>query len=117
MNAQPSSYACEVCVEGKWATNALRFATAEEARMHGRELLSRWFVPTDYRATPSEDPVNARMSGEYQRAESVSQDRYGRIWPRGIETCEECGQPDNCGDCNHEKLGADEARALGACAS
>jgi hypothetical protein len=71
MNDTPTSWACEVEVEGKWASNALRFATPAEAEMHGRELLSRWFVPSGYRATASEDPVNARMPGEYQRAEHL----------------------------------------------
>ena len=55
------SYKPEVFVEGKWAGNGLRFATEEEALESGRELLSRWFVPTDYRATESDDPVNYRM--------------------------------------------------------
>jgi hypothetical protein len=65
----PRSYKTEVLVEGSWASNALRFAT--EAEMAGRELLSRWLVPSDYRAAPSEDPINARMLGEYQRAEMI----------------------------------------------
>jgi hypothetical protein len=29
-------------------------------------------VPTDYRAAPSEDPPNYRMTGEYQRAENIA---------------------------------------------
>jgi hypothetical protein len=40
----------EVLVEGKWAGNALRFRTSEAAIRYGRDLLSRWFVPTDHRA-------------------------------------------------------------------
>jgi hypothetical protein len=68
---QPRSYMTEVLVEGSWSSNALRFATAHEAEMAGRELLSRWMVPTDYRAAPSEDPPNYRMTGEYQRAERI----------------------------------------------
>lgn len=32
-------------------------------------------------------------------------DRYGRTWNLSPdELCPECGQPDNCGDCNHEPL-------------
>jgi hypothetical protein len=46
--------------ENKWHGNALRFATEKEAADNARDLLSRWFVPTDSRATPSEDPVNYR---------------------------------------------------------
>jgi hypothetical protein len=52
------SWKTEVCVDGKWATNSLRFATKAEAEKAGFELLSRWFVPTDSRAAESEDPVN-----------------------------------------------------------
>ena len=50
----------EVCVEGKWASNACVYATKEEAEAAGRELLSRWFVPTDSRAVEytGEDEVN-----------------------------------------------------------
>ena len=55
------SWKPEVCVYGQWAGNALRFATKEEAEASGKELLSRWFVPTDSRATESEDPVNYRF--------------------------------------------------------
>jgi murein tripeptide amidase MpaA len=54
------SWAPEVKVDGKWAGNAVRFATKEEAEESGRELLSRWWVPTDSRAVPSDDPVNYR---------------------------------------------------------
>lgn len=37
-------------------------------------------------------------------------DIYGHEWPDGYEVCSECGQPDNCGDCNHQPL-SDEDRA------
>jgi hypothetical protein len=53
-----NSWKTEVCVDGKWATNALRFATQDEAEKAGRELLSRWWVPTDSRAAQSDEPVN-----------------------------------------------------------
>ena len=55
------SFKVEVLVDGKWASNALRFATKEEAESSGYELLSRWFVPSDSRAAESEDPVNYRF--------------------------------------------------------
>ena len=41
-------------------------------------------------------------------------DRYGRTWPEGTEVCPSCGQPDNCGECNHHRLSADQAQELGA---
>jgi hypothetical protein len=55
------SYKPEVLVDGQWSTNGLRFATAEEA--FGSMMLTRmrWWVPTDGRATESEDPVNYRF--------------------------------------------------------
>lgn len=44
---------------GHWSTNALRFATKEEAERAGDELLSRWMVPLSSRATETPDePVN-----------------------------------------------------------
>jgi hypothetical protein len=57
------SYQPEVKVEGEWASNALRFATETEAAESARDLLYRWFVPTDSRAAPSPDPVNASYVG------------------------------------------------------
>jgi hypothetical protein len=50
---------------GEHRTNLFRYATEFEAREAGRcarrELLSSRFIPTDYRATPTEDPVNSRF--------------------------------------------------------
>lgn len=60
------SWAPEVYLEGKWSGNAVRFATVEEAELWGKDLLMRWFVPTDSRAVPSDDPVN------YQRLKDGS---------------------------------------------
>ena len=48
-------------VDGQWAGNALRFATQEEAFGSMMMLRMRWWVPTDGRATESEDPVNYRF--------------------------------------------------------
>jgi len=54
------SYKMEVlCVgETKWATNALRFATEEEAELAGRELAGRWFAVSEWRAAESDEEVN-----------------------------------------------------------
>lgn len=48
----------EVLVDGKWVTNGLVFATKAEAEAWGQDLLLRWFVPRDARATETTDPVN-----------------------------------------------------------
>lgn len=55
------SWKPEVFVDGQWASNSLRFRTQDEAERSGRELLSRWFVPTDSRATESTDRPNYRL--------------------------------------------------------
>ncbi len=32
-------------------------------------------------------------------------DKYGRVWDNPIwDKCPVCGQPDNCGECNHQPL-------------
>ena len=52
------SYRPMVYVGGGWAGNGLRFATEEEARASACDLYSRWTLCEDYRADPSDDPVN-----------------------------------------------------------
>lgn len=54
------SFKPEVIVSdsGKWAGNALRFATREEAEANVRDLMMRWMLVTDTRVVESEDPVN-----------------------------------------------------------
>ena len=56
-----TSWKPEVLVDGQWSTNALRYATKAEAEASVRELMSRWWVPTDGRASESSDPVNYRF--------------------------------------------------------
>lgn len=50
-----------------------------------------------------------------KRLATLTVDRFGRVWdlPRS-ERCSVCDQPDNCGDCNHVQLSAEEAAQLGA---
>ena len=43
---------------GKWLGNGLRFATESEAFSSAGDLAMRWMSVRDYRAAPSEDPVN-----------------------------------------------------------
>jgi hypothetical protein len=45
---------------GKWAGNALRFATREEAEANVTNLMMRWFLVTDTRVVESTDPVTHR---------------------------------------------------------
>jgi hypothetical protein len=42
------------------------------------------------------------------------QDSFGNTWKLpASEVCQKCGQPDNCGDCNHQPLSPEEVRELG----
>lgn len=66
------SYKTEVFTENQWYSNSLRFATKEEAEAAGKELLSRWLVPTDSRATECEDLVNYRFNFDKYRPEPIS---------------------------------------------
>lgn len=68
-----TSWKTEVLVDGKWATNAVRFATKKEAEAYGVELLSRWFVPVDSRAAESNDPVNYKFDFEANRAVPIAE--------------------------------------------
>jgi hypothetical protein len=50
---------------GKWYTNALRFATCEEARANVEALAGRWLAVREWRASECEDPVtHAWRNGE-----------------------------------------------------
>jgi hypothetical protein len=66
------SWKSEVLVGREWVTNSCRYATREEAEAAGRELLSRWFAPTDSRAVPAEEPVNYRFNLETGQNEPVT---------------------------------------------
>lgn len=67
-----TSWKTEVLVDGKWATNSVRFATKEEATAAGVELLSRWFVPEDSRAAESNDPVNYKFDFTLNKTVSIN---------------------------------------------
>lgn len=58
------SWKPEVEVDGKWSTNALRFATEAEAARSASDLFSRWLLTTGHRAAPSEDPVNYKLNDD-----------------------------------------------------
>lgn len=40
------------------------------------------------------------------------QDIAGHIWPADYIVCSICGQPDNCGDCDHTPLSDTEAEQI-----
>ena len=45
---------------GKWAGNALRFATKEEAEANVLDLSMRWLAVRDTRVVEVDEPVNYR---------------------------------------------------------
>jgi hypothetical protein len=68
----PTSYAPEVIADssGKWAGNALRFATPEEAQEWVDGLERRWLLVTATRVVGTDDPVSDRMvDGELERVD------------------------------------------------
>jgi hypothetical protein len=54
------SWKPEVKVSGKWGSNALVFATKEEAEANARALAVRWTLVEEARAVESDEPVNYR---------------------------------------------------------
>ena len=44
--------------ENKWYGNGLRFATKEECDVNARDKFMAWTMPSDWRSTECEDPVN-----------------------------------------------------------
>jgi hypothetical protein len=55
------SWKAEVVTDdsGKWASNALRFATEAEAIGYAKNLHARWTLVREYRATECDDPVTS----------------------------------------------------------
>jgi hypothetical protein len=54
------SWKAEVIADnsGKWAGNACRFATKEEAERYVGDLSMRWTLVVDTRVVESDEPVN-----------------------------------------------------------
>jgi hypothetical protein len=58
------SWKPEVLVQNQWSSNALRFATKEEAESNAANLMYRWALVQDFRAGQSEDePTHAWIDG------------------------------------------------------
>ena len=60
------SWKMEVCTNNgiEWSTNAVRFATSEEADRYAYDLMMRWTAVRDYRVAESDDPVNYRWDAD-----------------------------------------------------
>lgn len=48
----------EVLVDGTWSGNAVVWPDEDSALSAGSDLLMRWFIPTDYRATATDQEPN-----------------------------------------------------------
>jgi hypothetical protein len=69
------SYKPEVIADssGKWVSNALRFATREEAEAQVHDLMMRWTLVRDTRVVESDDPVNYRYNIQSGHLEETPQ--------------------------------------------
>jgi len=54
------SWKPEFKVDGAWYDNAQRYSTEEEALASALARYQVWTMPTDYRATKSDDPVTEK---------------------------------------------------------
>ena len=52
------AFKAEVFVEGTWSQNGETWPDSESADCAGRDLLSRWFVPTDSRVVEVDEVPN-----------------------------------------------------------
>lgn len=59
-----TSWKAEVIADdsGNWASNALRFRTKEACERYGRDLMWRWLLVRDVRATECDDPPSVDCS-------------------------------------------------------
>ena len=59
------SWKWEMDDHGRWVTNALRFATKDEAERYGADLGMRWLaMPWPARAAEADEPVNYRLTDD-----------------------------------------------------
>jgi hypothetical protein len=60
-----NSFKVEVIADssGEWASNAIRYATSEEAEEAAVDLAGRWLLVREWRVAESPDPVNYRRVG------------------------------------------------------
>jgi hypothetical protein len=59
---------------GKWYPNACRYGSEVEALAAGEELMSRWLLVRDYRATETPDePVNYIFNAKLGKPQSLEQ--------------------------------------------
>ena len=70
--AATTSWKAEITDGSGWASNALRFATKEEAQQSGQRTFDRWMAAKDLRVVESTDPVSHRFeNGENVKIEAA----------------------------------------------
>lgn len=74
------SYKTEVFADGSWCGNGLVFATEAEAVEYGKELLSRWMVPTDSRAVQCGEVITHRFDMESYRVIRLADEMDAENW-------------------------------------
>jgi hypothetical protein len=57
--------------ESDWSRNSCVFASHGEAESAGKELLSRWFVVSEYRVVETFKSANYRFNHQTNKAESI----------------------------------------------
>ena len=60
------SWKPEVLIQGKWSQNNLAFATEREAELSAADLMSRWMLVQNYRAVESDQPVNYKLTDQFE---------------------------------------------------
>ena len=57
------SFKAEVIADasGQWTSNALRFATEQEAKIYVDDLFMRWTAVRESRVVECDDPVNTQL--------------------------------------------------------
>jgi hypothetical protein len=78
------------------------------------DACNRWLSASSFNGGASNEEIAIcfQCSRNPRWQEKWKKDKYGRKWPAYYELCPECGQPDNCGDCNHERLSDQECYVL-----
>jgi hypothetical protein len=58
------SFKVEVIADnsGVWCSNALRFASEEQAKIYGKDLFQRWTAVKEWRVAPSDDAVTEKVT-------------------------------------------------------
>jgi hypothetical protein len=73
------SYKAEVIADNsnKWCPNGLAFATHEEARKYGDNLMWRWMAVREVRVVESDQPVNAAWDDSKPYPAALTHDAQG----------------------------------------